>query len=85
MQKLAPSKKKDDVLRTFRSPCTIMTDGWASYSKINQLPDAYTHQTAMHDLNFVIPESGAHIQKIESLWQEFKLTIKLNLVRTGLC
>lgn len=51
---------------------TIISDLWAAYRKIGDLPEGYNHLTVNHSLNFVDPETGACSNTIESNWQKFK-------------
>ncbi|KAK0417512.1 hypothetical protein QR680_013056 [Steinernema hermaphroditum] len=50
----------------------INTDGWRAYDGITRLPEGYSHETVIHERNFVDPVTGAHTQSIESLWQKVK-------------
>lgn len=50
----------------------IISDMWAAYGRIDQLPELYTHYTVNHSENFVDPETGAHTQTIEGTWCHFK-------------
>uniref|UniRef100_A0A914QRG4 ISXO2-like transposase domain-containing protein n=1 Tax=Panagrolaimus davidi TaxID=227884 RepID=A0A914QRG4_9BILA len=52
---------------------TIISDLWRAYFRIGELPEAYTHLTVNHSINFVDPESGAHTQSVESNWQQYKM------------
>ncbi|KAK6061788.1 hypothetical protein COOONC_00541 [Cooperia oncophora] len=49
-----------------------ISDSWRAYNQISMLPQAYWHLTVNHRLNFVDPQSGAHTQNVESLWQKYK-------------
>ena len=51
---------------------TIMSDKWAAYNGIQDLPEGYQHLTVNHKLHFIDPLSGACTNTIESLWQKFK-------------
>ena len=50
----------------------IVSDCWRAYGGIGNLPEGYQHLTVNHSVNFVDPESGAHTNLIEQLWQKFK-------------
>lgn len=51
---------------------SIISDLWAAYGRIPQLPEGYEHLTVNHSENFVDPETGAHTNAIESTWQKLK-------------
>ena len=51
---------------------TIVSDQWAAYSTIKDMPDGYQHETVNHSLHFTDPETGAYTNTTESLWQNFK-------------
>ncbi len=50
----------------------IHTDYWKGYSRIVSLSEGYTHLTVNHSENFVDPDTGCHIQGIESRWHAVK-------------
>jgi len=50
---------------------TIISDGWASYSGLDNLDD-YIHQVVIHDQNFVDPITGAHTNTIEGRWKHLR-------------
>lgn len=70
---------------------TIMTDEWASYRRIGNLPGQYNHLTVNHAHNFVDPQTQAHTQGVESTWRKFKHRNKIecgtsrSLVDSYLC
>ena len=39
---------------------TIVSDQWAAYSTIKEMPEGYQHKTVNHSLHFVDPETGAY-------------------------
>ena len=49
-----------------------MSDKWAAYNGIQDLPEGYQHFTVNHKLHFIDPLSGACTNTTESLWQKFK-------------
>ena len=51
---------------------TIISDKWAAYNGIQDLPEGYQHLTVNHKLHFIDLLSGACTNTIESLWQKFK-------------
>ncbi len=56
--------------RYCESSSVIHTDGWKA---CNALKDhGFLHLTAIHDENYVDPDSGAHTQAIERAWVEVK-------------
>ncbi|KAG0424852.1 hypothetical protein DMUE_6071 [Dictyocoela muelleri] len=48
----------------------IVTDQAKAYNKLSDI--GFKHFTVCHKKNFVDPETGAHTQTIESLWNHFK-------------
>ena len=48
----------------------IHSDCWKGYANLDQ--QGYTHFTVNHSKNFVDPESGAHPNSIEGMWQKMK-------------
>ncbi|PIO56247.1 hypothetical protein TELCIR_22354 [Teladorsagia circumcincta] len=60
------------IMKYIRPGTTILSDCWRAYSQIAALPNAYRHLQVNHQLNFVDPQSGAHTQNVESLWQKYK-------------
>ncbi|CAI4221049.1 unnamed protein product [Auanema sp. JU1783] len=55
---------------------TIVSDCWRSYNGIESHPNHYSHLTVNHRYNFVDPESGAHTNNIEGLWNVAKSKFK---------
>lgn len=51
---------------------TIISDCWAAYNNISNLPGNYRHITVNHSRNFVDPVTGACTNHIESVWQKAK-------------
>ena len=49
-----------------------MSDKWAAYNAIQDLPKEFQHLTVNHKLHFIDPLSGACTNTIYLLWQEFK-------------
>lgn len=61
------------IIQLFILPGTIiMSDKWAAYNRIDQLPELYEHYSVNHSENFVDPDTGAHTQTIEGTWSQFK-------------
>jgi len=61
------------IIQQFILPgTTIISDQWAAYGRINELPELYEHYTVNHSENFIDPETGAHTQTIEGTWSHFK-------------
>ena len=61
------------IIQNFVLPGTVvMSDLWAAYNGIKNLPEGYQHLTVNHSLNFVDPDSGTCTNAIESTWQKFK-------------
>lgn len=61
------------IIRQYIRPgTTVISDSWAAYRRIGQLPEGYTHLTINHSVHFVDPETGAHTNTIESTWQKLK-------------
>ncbi|KAK6039433.1 hypothetical protein COOONC_23061 [Cooperia oncophora] len=58
-------------MKNIRPGTSIISDSWRA-NQISMLPQAYRHLTVNHRLNFVDPQSGAHTQNVESLWQKYK-------------
>lgn len=49
----------------------IMSDEWRAYSQLSNDKN-YLHLTVNHKMNFVNRETGAHTQRIESIWGKLK-------------
>ena len=54
----------------------IMSDLWAAYGGIDQLPQYCQHLTVNHTYDFVNPGTGAHTQNVENMWGCYKKKIK---------
>ncbi len=54
----------------------IISDCWAAYNDIRKLDKSFEHQTVNHSLNFVDPETLAHTNSIESVWNSGKIQFK---------
>ena len=50
----------------------IMSDCWAAYGGIENMPEQYMHMTVNHSVNFVDPITFANTQLIEGTWSHFK-------------
>uniref|UniRef100_A0A914YHK4 ISXO2-like transposase domain-containing protein n=1 Tax=Panagrolaimus superbus TaxID=310955 RepID=A0A914YHK4_9BILA len=66
------------IRRHIRPDSIIISDCWAAYATLGQLPEGYIHRTVNHSENFVDPVTGVHTNTIESLWQKFKLRHKVD-------
>ena len=51
------------------------SDQWHSCNKVGALP-GMTHGTVNHSLFLVHPVTGAHTQKVESIWNRVKVKLK---------
>ena len=51
---------------------TIVSDQWAAYSAIKDMPEGYQHETVNRSLHFIDLETSAYTNSTESLWQKFK-------------
>ena len=61
------------IIQEYVLPGTdIISDLWAAYRRIAELPEGYGHLTVNHSVNFVDPGSGAHTNTIEGSWQKLK-------------
>lgn len=75
---ICPVERRDaatllPIIQKFIEPGTvIISDKWAAYNRIDQLPEMYEHYTVNHSENFVDPSTGAHTQTIEGTWSHFK-------------
>eukprot|EP00794_Sanderia_malayensis_P000095 gene95-701_t len=53
---------------------TINSDGWATYQNLPRL--GYQHDVVIHQLHFVNPVMGVHINGVEAYWARAKQKIK---------
>ena len=53
----------------------VLSDQWASYNQVGNLPNVSAHGTVNHSMEFVSP-SGVHTQNIESYWNRTKMKLK---------
>jgi transposase-like protein len=62
------------IKRRIAAGTCIVSDGWAAYRGLDQLPEYYyTHKVVNHSQNFVDPEDAeANTQRIENLWMLLK-------------
>lgn len=72
---IVPNRKAETLLQIIYDHVAegsiIISDSWSSYKKIKELKN-FTHLTVNHKYNFIDPESGAHTNKIEGLWNQAK-------------
>lgn len=54
----------------------IISDEWAAYRGIGNLPQNYTHRTVNHSRNFVNPADGSHTNNVENYWKRAKAAFK---------
>ena len=55
----------------------IMSDGWAAYATLDQLPQHYEHSVVVHENHFVDPtDRSIHTNNIENLWMRAKRKLK---------
>lgn len=61
------------ITQHIRPGTNIASDLWRAYSNISTIPGMnYTHETVNHSRNFVDPNTGANIQRIERSWKKAK-------------
>ena len=60
---------------------TIITDCWKGYADI-ELQGFSNHLTVNHSVNFVDPDTGAHMNTIESQWWQLKRKLPHTYHRT---
>lgn len=49
---------------------------WKAYRHISKFNKNFTHKTVNHTLYFKEPETGIHINGIESIWRQAKHKVK---------
>ena len=71
---IVPDRKEKTLLQLIydhvEPDSTIMSDSWTSYNKLKHFK--FNHLAVNHYYNFLDPETGAHTNKIEGLWTQFK-------------
>lgn len=50
----------------------VVSDMWAAYGGVANLPGGYQHATVNHSLHFVDPVTGTHTQNVEGQWSQVK-------------
>jgi len=50
----------------------VVSDMWAAYGGVRNLPGGYQHLTVNHSLNFLDPITGAHTNNAEGQWSQVK-------------
>lgn len=71
----------DIILNEVEKKSTIHSDEWRAYRTLDQ--HGYIHETVNHSQFFVDPDTGAHTQRIESLWGPLKQKIVRNMRGTS--
>ena len=80
---LVPEERRDKdtllpIIRAHIFPGTcVMSNMWKAYDCLQD--EGYNHLTVNHSLNFVDPDTGAHMQCIENTWW----AVKRSMPRTG--
>lgn len=65
-----------DTIQSCILPGTMtMLDCWKEYTSLKDDPN-YIHLTWNHSMNFVVPETSAHMQTIKSTWWNTKMKNK---------
>lgn len=64
------------IERVIAPESIIISDEWAAYRNIPNLPNNYRHQTVNHSKNFVNPATGAHTNNVENYWKRAKSIFK---------
>lgn len=64
------------IQRVVAPGSVIVSDEWAAYRGIPNIPGNYTHLTVNHSQNFVNPVTGKHTQNVESYWSRMKKSFK---------
>jgi transposase-like protein len=62
------------IIRDWIEPgTTVISDCWAGYRDLDSL--GYTHRTVNQSLHFVHPDTGDHINTIQSTWHRVKVFV----------
>jgi len=64
------------IQRVVAPGSVVISDEWAAYRGIQNLPQNYDHRTVNHSQNFVNPITGAHTNNVESYWKRAKAVFK---------
>ena len=64
------------IMQHVRPGSVVVSDSWRGYNGFSILPQPYRHLTVNHRIQFVNPNTGAHTQTIESMWQKLKFQAK---------
>jgi transposase-like protein len=54
----------------------IISDCWKAYNEISSLDKSFEHLTVNHSLHFVDPDTQAHTNGVESIWNSAKIQFK---------
>ena len=78
---IVPNRKAETLLsiiyEVVAENSTIVHDSWNSYNRITDFESKkYRTQRVNHKYNFADPDTGAHTNKIEGLWSQFKKKFK---------
>ena len=68
------------VPKKFVAPGTIIhSDCWKAYSGLKE--EGYEHFTVNHSETFVDPDTGAHSNSVEGMWQKLKHGVHMPMFR----
>jgi transposase-like protein len=64
------------IYKHIEAGSVIVSDCWKAYNEIKSLDKNFEHLTVNHSLNFVDPETQAHTNGVESIWNSAKIQFK---------